>query len=355
MNDSQDSPTSAEATDPAEDQAIRELLENSERLHDGSGQEKLRAQHSKGHGCLLAEFVVEDGLPDSYRVGVFREARTFAALIRFSNGARSDDRQADIHGMAIKLLGVEGVKVLEAEKNAETQDFVLADHPAFFIRNSHEYVRFSKALIGTKNSLLGKVAFGLRIMFSPFAPWSKLRRSLGGPVPDSPLRVRYWSQTPYRFGHLMAKYSARPDLAIVPAPAASDSPDRLRLAMAAHLAVEEARFDFEVQLRTDPAAMPVEDPTVEWPESASPPRKVATIRIPAQHFDTPAIHEFCEGLSFTPWHTLPEHTPLGSINRARRTIYQVLADQRLRARGVGRHEPSISDIPSYLAAVPDAE
>ena len=53
--------------------------------------------------------------------------------------------------------------------------------------------------------------------------------------------------------------------------------------------------------------MPVENPTIAWDEAASPFRKVATIRIPAQTFDTPEQMTFCENLSYTPWHALPEH------------------------------------------------
>ena len=64
--------------------------------------------------------------------------------------------------------------------------------------------------------------------------------------------------------------------------------------------------------------MPVEDPTVEW---TAPWQKVATIRIPPQSFDSPEQMAFGENLSFTPWHTLPEHRPLGGVNRARKRIY----------------------------------
>ena len=81
--------------------------------------------------------------------------------------------------------------------------------------------------------------------------------------------------------------------------------------MSAHLQEREARFDFLVQLQTDPVAMPVEDPTVVWDETASPYQKAATIRIPSQSFESMEQMQFCENLSFTPWHALCEHRPLG--------------------------------------------
>ena len=44
--------------------------------------------------------------------------------------------------MAIKLLGVAGEKLLDDEKDATTQDFVLIDHPVFFIKDVADYVPF---------------------------------------------------------------------------------------------------------------------------------------------------------------------------------------------------------------------
>ena len=40
--------------------------------------------------------------------------------------------------------------------------------------------------------------------------------------------------------------------------------------------------------------------------------------------------QFCENLSFNPWRTLPEHRPLGSINRARLQVYPAISRFRHR-------------------------
>src|SRR5262249_45420660 len=151
--------------------------------------------------------------------------------------------------------------------------------------------------------------------------------------PDSPLRISYWSTTPSKLGPLAVKYRASPDLAGAPPVPAIDSPERFRLVMAAHLAAAEARFAFSVQVQTDPVAMPVEDPTVAWD---APWQKVAEIRIPPQTFDTAEQLKFGEDLSFTPWHSRPEHRPLGGINRARKEIYRAISEQRHALNGVPR-------------------
>ena len=76
------------------------------------------------------------------------------------------------------------------------------------------------------------------------------------------------------------------------------------------------------------ASMSVENSKDEWEEADAPFLKVATIRIPQQEFDTPAQNLFCENLSFDPWHALPEHRPLGLINRLRRIIYPHISEVR---------------------------
>jgi hypothetical protein len=332
-----------ERPSPDEDALIGRILANSLASLDTKARPVRRGQHPKHHGCVHADFLVAPDLPQDLKHGVFREGRTFPALIRFSNGRSWDDRQGDIHGMAIKLLGVEGEKVLESEKDAQTQDFVLADHPTFFIPDLASYVSFSEKVLDARNSLLGRIGFVIRLLLSWDAPWKPLRTALGK-KPDSPLRVPYWSQTPYRLDRMAVKYTARPDLSLVPPPPPSHSKDRLREAMSAQLSNQEARFDFFVQLQTDPVAMPVEDPTVAWDEATSPARKVATIQIPRQDFDTPAAMAFCEHLSFTPWHSTPSHRPLGAINRARRVVYEALSKRRHELNQVPRREPSPADV-----------
>jgi hypothetical protein len=296
-----------------------------------------RGQHMKGHGVVRAEFTVLPDLPPALRHGVFAQPRTFNAYIRYSNGKGWDDRQADAHGMAIKLLGVPGEKLLEDEKDATTQDFILFDNEIFFIRDVADYVPFMEDFRRLKSPglTLGKIIAGCKLLFSPDYRW-RLLRAAGSKKPDSPLRITYWSTTPAKLGPSAVKYRAVPDLAAAPAPAAVDSPDKLRLAMAAQLSAHEARFDFAVQVQNDPIAQPVEDPTVPWD---APWEKVATIRIPPQTFDSPEQMKFGEDLSFTPWHSLPEHRPLGGIQRARKEVYRAISQQRHELNGVPRREP----------------
>ena len=64
-------------------------------------------------------------VPDRLAKGIFIPGKTYQAWIRFSNGARdatTADIKGDARGMAIKVLGVPGTKLLEDEDQAATQD-----------------------------------------------------------------------------------------------------------------------------------------------------------------------------------------------------------------------------------------
>jgi hypothetical protein len=113
----------------------------------------------------------------------------------------------------------------------------------------------------------------------------------------------------------------------------------LRDALKQTLAKQSTTFDFLVQVRADPARMPIEDPSIAWRESDAPFRKVATLEIPAQQFDTPERREFGDNLSFNPWRCLPEHRPLGGISRARRQVYRALSGLRHDRNAVPHVEP----------------
>lgn len=87
-------------------------------------------------------------------------------------------------------------------------------------------------------------------------------------------------------------------------------------------------FEFMIQRQVDPISTPIEDATIEWETIEAPFVKVAQIRIPKQSFKSAGQTEFCENLSFNPWHTLPKHRPLGNINRTRRIVYDMISTLR---------------------------
>ena len=61
---------------------------------------------------------------------------------------------------------------------------------------------------------------------------------------------------------------------------------------------------------------------------------------PTLAFTSPEHLGFCENLSFTPWHTIPEHRPLGGINRVRKTVYDTISHVRHEINGDKHREPT---------------
>lgn len=331
-----------EAVPPGEAQAIAQIVGTIQSIVGAAAQagEKpvLRDAHAKGHGCVHAVVKVRPDLAAALRQGVLAVPRRYQAWVRFSNGngAPQDDHAGDGRGMAIKLIGVEGRKLLPDEVGAKTQDFVMINHPVFFIRNAVDYVGFTALTKANKAN----------VFFATHPHEQAISRAITSQRVDHVFDQRYFSMTPYRLGNRYAKFGTRPvacgtgaPITASQAPAPVGDDNYLRDDMVRRLAASDACFVLAMQLQTDPATMPIEDPTIEWDAAKSPFVPVADITIERQRFDTSAQQTYCENLSFTPWHSLAAHAPVGGINRVRREVYQAISRLRHRLNGVRRAEP----------------
>jgi hypothetical protein len=272
-----------------------------------------RFNQGRAAGCVDAELVVPDGLPQDLRVGLFAHPRSYKARIRFANASSQSDKERDVRGMSIKVSGAAGENLTPGVSD---HDFILNSHPVMMVGHTKTFLDLLKAVEE------GGAAEGLFFVTHPRAAAVALAARQHH---TSHLEIPYWSTTPYLFGPGRAvKYSARPK-----SPRKTPLPDPLtddylRERLVAHLASEAARFELCVQFQTDGRKTPIEDASVEWRESDSPFRAVAEIRIPVQTLES-ASAASCEQLVFNPWHTLVDHRPLGDFNRARREIYRAMA------------------------------
>jgi Catalase len=357
-----------------EDEAVRFIVSRFcefHRVQRAGTLPALRGEHAKAYGCVRAVFAVAVDVPPSMRHGIFtRPGARYRAWIRFSASkpVPRPDYMPAAHGMAIKLIDVHGA----GAGGPTTQDFVLSSARVFPVGDAIDYA----ALVPTQDPRPGRPARVAKALLPPHSHWREMlldQLTLARPPIANPLTIRYWSQTPYRLGGaLEVKYLARPRVpaswlrrafnhdtieAVRPRnivklltrdPAIDDY---LEDVMAQQLAPADgksattprAAFDFQVQVRTRPATMPLDDPRVAWSEGASPFHTVARIEIPAQDFGTPRRRAFGENLSFTPAHALPEHAPLGSINRVRCAVYDAISELRHEVNGVERVEPTADD------------
>lgn len=319
-------------------QNIAQVIEKSIREQYTAGN-ALRDAHPKAHGCVRADFHVSKNIPAQFAKGMFIPDRSYQAWIRFSNAsndASNADIKKDARGIAIKILGVSGQKILESEKQATTQDFIMINHPVFFANDAKRYLSFMND-VNSHNMV--------RKLHIPFALGFKgTMNALGARNSQiaNPLYARYWSMVPYQLGlgndRQAVKYSVRACSMQPNNLPKNPSHDFLREALKKTLQSTDACMEFLIQPRTS-NQMLVEDSMTEWDEKAAPFYQVATIHIPKQNFDTPEQNKFCENLSFTPWHALSEHKPLGAVNRMRKVIYENISRVRHDINSAPRQEP----------------
>ena len=300
-----------------------------------------RGGNTKTHGIVRATVIIRDDLPEHCRKGIFATPRSYQAYVRYSGpgpNVPADINDVGFMSMAVKLMGVPGEKLMSEEKF--TQDFIATSGGATFVTpNTRE---------NAKLQYWSLVDMTLYYFLNPKDSHllDFFMQSLWTATQYNPLAQRYWSCTPYLLGEGQAMmYTFVPKTKDV----ASDIPglpfgtppfNYLRENMITTLAEKDIEFDLMIQIQTDPHLMPIEDSSVRWPEKLSPFIPAATIHIPKQKFDSDAQFEFAKRMKMNPWHCLPEHKPLGNINRARFRMYFELSKFRQEMNQTTHLEPT---------------
>jgi catalase len=331
-------PVSSEEQIPADEAALTQsIIEDAIRVVEQhrDNTRVLRDAHAKAHGCVKAQVTVAADLDSSLQRGVFNEpGKTWQAWMRLSNGNAYPqfDRARDARGMAIKLLDVPGEKLTQSPLHADEQDFVMFNHPAFFVRDVAEYKSNFAAQADGKQ---------VAAFFPSWKPstWEIRHLIIAlktlAPAPETPVATTYNSIAPFKLGEHNIKYRVIPQPEACPEYQLPEQnhalPNFLRNALYQQLSLDRAPacFALQVQQQNPEYYMPIEDPSVEWDETISPFETVATIKVPAQDFDSREQNLFCDNLSFNPWHALPEHRPIGGINRLRKAVYEAVSIYRL--------------------------
>ncbi len=330
-------PVSTEEEIPADEAALTQgIIEDAIRIVEQhrDNTRVLRDAHAKAHGCVKAQVTVLQNLVPELRHGVLAEpGKTWHAWMRLSNGNAYPqfDSARDARGMAIKLLDVPGDKLLSSKATAANQDFVMFNHPVFFVRDVAEYKQnFAAQASGQK----------IQAFFPSWDPRSWEIRHLIialktlAPAPESPVTATYNSIAPFKLGPHNIKYRVIPDPQSCPPYELPEQntalPNFLRNALYQQLSLDRvpACFALQVQRQNADYYMPIEDTSVQWSEDISPFETVATVRVEPQDFDTREQNLACDNLSFNPWHALPEHRPIGGINRLRKAVYEAVSVYR---------------------------
>ncbi len=328
----------------------------------------LRGVHPKSHGCVKASFEINSDIAPSMQVGLFSlPGKKFNAFIRFSNAAAtlgpdiSDKGEHGSRGIAIKVFDVADEVLVEDEDGACNQDFLMINQPVFAFANTDDYLHLMRVLDRNndnpdeffsplklqdptlteqeKQKILNYIKAenidqqGIQRMLNTLTIVKQIKST----AVANPLNIQYFSAAPFLFGQdRVMKYSVKPVYQISPTVLPTDlAVDYLRRALSDSMSQNDRiEFDFMVQLRNGDSDMGIENASSIWDEKQFPFIKLAKIIIPTpqREVNSDANKAQCEAMAFTPWHSLPEHQPIGSINRLRKDVYQSSAEYRNKER-----------------------
>jgi hypothetical protein len=258
--------------------------------------------------------------------GLFAKPGTYNAIVRFANAASTfrADSKPDVRALSFSLDLPAGA----IGPDATRLDYSLNNASTFPINDAHAFAAFMR--VQSANGLLGHLRALLSLSFKDLKGFFQTARR-GIQQQRGALRpyqqTRYWSNVPFMHGQDEAvKFSA------IPAPDNAGLPIGkgefvLRDELARHLNDDPvtASFDFGVQLlepsrmtvngQTHDATFWVENASVEWPEAEAPFYIIGRLTLQPKSLlpDAECQARFIDVTKFS----LPDHRPIGSINRAR--------------------------------------
>jgi len=230
-----------------------------------------RALHAKSHVGVEATFTVPDDVPEQARHGLFAQPGAHRAWVRWSNGAprRQSDRAPDARGMAIKVGGVTGRKIIPGLEDATTQDFLGIRTPKLPFRDADEFIAFIGA--SSKPALL---PIKLAVALGPLRAFAVLRDLLRS-VKQRDLSMAttpFFSAAAIACGPHAVRFAIVP-VARAPEPLAAEGPiDADRFAKDLVQRVRDGGLEYELKLQffRDETSTPIENHAVEWQERDAP-------------------------------------------------------------------------------------
>jgi mono/diheme cytochrome c family protein len=314
-----------------------------------------RGTHTKGV-CVRATLEIFDvaktagdpALAARLARGLVAKPGTYQATVRFANAASTiqSDSKRDVRALSFAVDVPPGVVGTDPTR----LDYSMNNASTFPINDAHAFAAFMR--VRAADGLLGHLRALLSLSFKDLQGFFQtaargLRQQNTKPIPYQ--QTRFWSNVPFLHGPDEAvKYSAIPALDNAGQPVGKgQSVLRDELLRHVNQDAEPARFDFAIQLldtsrmtvngQKKDAPFWVENASVEWPEDQAPFTVVGRLTLQPRSQLSDAE---CEAwyIDVTK-HSLPDHRPLGSINRARWVAESASRKARLGAAPVAAAAP----------------
>jgi hypothetical protein len=353
---------SVEQPAPDESKAIDELsatMQHITRTMATHYRHAYRPVHAKSHGVLVGSLEVHGNLAGPLAQGLFATPGSYPVILRFSTnpGDLLADSVSSPRGLAIKILNVSG-EMVATHAGSTTQDIVCVDGKAFGAPDPAGFVKQLQLLdktlelSETVKQAVSTVVRGTNALFSAVGVHSGALNALGHPYTHI-LGHTFTTVAPIRYGDYVAKLAIAPSSANLKELAgkhidAGEGFNALEVLIRRFFESNTGVWEIQAQLALQSENFPIEDASKEWPEKESPYQTVATLTVDPQESYSDARQIFVdEQLSFSPWHALAAHQPLGGIMRARLKAYEEA--QKFRAqRNLRPHvDPrSIEEVPA---------
>lgn len=287
-----------------------------------------RAVFRKLHGVAVGWLERHEDIPQGWRVGIFAQPRLEAWMRFSSDTGPTDPDLGSMCGIGLKLFGVSGENALGEVGN--TSDLIMQNIDRFFVDTAKTMVEFTYA---------GVVQHDYNAYLAKHPGINDVLNDMNAPR-GSCLTNTYWAILPFHLGDEIVKYRLVPETA--PEDVPDDANDYFKTDLTNRLAERDYRFVLEIQRRTNPATMPLDEANVVWPENESPYVPVATLVIPRQRIDAPGQSEYGQNLAFNIWRVPQDNRPSeqSSIAVVRRQVYAAGAAMRQRANGQPVSDPA---------------
>ncbi len=362
-------PFSPAVEQPASDEAqtfdeLSQTMQHITRTMAGRYRHAYRPVHAKSHGVLLGTLEVLPNLPQHLAQGLFARAETYPVILRFSTnpGDLLADSVSSPRGLALKALNVDGPKVAN-HAGESTQDFVCINADAFTAPDPKAFLQqiklFDKNLQtpeGVKHVISVAARAANAVLKAVHLPSSTLEGI--GEAATHILGESFSTVSPIRYGSYVAKVGFAPasdNLKQLTGKGVDLGKDynALELLIKEFFENQTGVWDVKAQLALAPVGkeeddFPIEKADKKWPEDKSPWQVIGRITVKPQDSYPDARQLFVdEQLSFSPWHALEEHRPLGGVMRSRLKAYEEAARYRAQRNARPKVEPhSISEIPA---------
>ena len=364
-------PYSAAVETPAPDEAVifdelSRVMQHITRTMASRYRHAYRPVHAKSHGVLVGTLEVLAGLPEPLAQGLFASPGGYPVVMRFSTnpGDLLADNVSSPRGLAVKVLSAPGDSVPQ-HAGAATQDFVCVNADAFSAPNPAKFLEqiklFDKTLEvpeGVKHAV-SVSARATNAVLGVVGLHSATLEGVGAPAVHI-LGESFTTVAPLRYGSYVAKVGFAPGSENLKALTGQsvdlgDDYNELEELIKRFFRESAGVWDVKVQLALAPEPgakeeqnrFPIEDASKPWPKEESPWQTVGRITVAAQDSYSDERQRFVdEQMSFSPWHALAAHRPLGGVMRSRLKAYEEATKYRMQRNGRELVEPkAIAEIP----------